>query len=238
MHVDMKLAHDFDMPNVIACGLGSNKQDALSMDNSDRRYLIVSTDSGRPAGKPLQPKPNAYYDTLYAMLADSAALGAIAHQLKTRKLGGYSGLHRAPFTAAKAAMMAASAGDLEKWMLENVDSPPLCYSLVTVDEIVEALPRDIKSERGQRQHVADILLDKLKGENLGKVRLGGRTAGQPRLWALHRRGLDPIKDKYPDNVLAKRYRIERGQFTPAEKATRAAAQAKALAEAAADFADR
>lgn len=239
MHVDMKNAHDFDMPNVMAMGLGSNKSDAMSMDNSDRRYLIVSTDSGRDA--PLLPKPDAYYDALYGLLRDSHAVAAIGQALLDRDLGSYSGKHRAPFTTAKAAMMEASAGDLEKWMIENADSRPLCYSLVTVQEILDALPKDIKPERGARERVGDILEHKLKGENLGKVRLGGRLSeyhrDRPRLWALHKRTDKPMAGVHPDRVLAERYRHERGDFTPAEKAKRAAAMRAAAAEAVADFAD-
>ena len=62
VHVDMKNRSDFDMPNVMAVLCGSNKPDAITMDDSDRRYLIVSTDR---EGKILNPRDRDYYRALY-----------------------------------------------------------------------------------------------------------------------------------------------------------------------------
>jgi len=227
VHVDMKGAHDFDMLNVIAYWLETNKGNALAgLDNSDRRHLVTSTDE---PNKPLQPKPQSYYDALYpAILDDPAALAAIAYSLKTRDLKGYSGLHRAPSTDAKTAMMREAADDVEKWMIEHRDDVPLCRSLTSVDEILTAMPEDVRNIRGARNRVAEVLTEQFNGESLGKVRLGGRL--QPRLWAINKRSDVSVRDATKDGQLAQMYRNERWTppttLTPAERASLAQAQAE------------
>ena len=121
VHVDMKNRNDFDMPNVIAGLFGSNKPDALTMDDSDRRYLIVSTDRD---GKILKPRGTEYYHALYGKdgiggkLNDPDALAAVAWELQQRNLKGYSAQDPAPRTAAKARMIEAAGSELQKWMLD------------------------------------------------------------------------------------------------------------------------
>ena len=232
VHVDMKGAHDFDMTNVIAYWIETNKPDAMAgLDNSDRRHMIETTDGKTP----LQPKPQSHYDMLYpAILDNPEALAAIAYALKTRDLKGYSGLHRAPSTAAKKAMMAAAADDVEKWMIEHRDEAPLCRSLVTVDEVFAALPTDVQRMKGARTRVPEVLADHFNGESLGQVRLGGRGEGKPRLWAINKslRTLS-VRETMKDPALAHLYKNERWVPTAADKA----AMAKGLIEAKAEFAD-
>ena len=64
-----------------------------------------------------------------------------------------------------------------------------------------------------------MLRDKLNGESLDKVRLGGRKDDQPRMWRINKEVTDPIdRREYPDKRLARIYRFERGKLTPEEKA--------------------
>jgi Family of unknown function (DUF5906) len=227
VHVDMKGAHDFDMLNVIAYWIETNKANAMAgLDNSDRRHMIETTDQ---PNRPLQPKPQSYYDVLYpAILENPEALAAIAYALKTRDLKGYSGLHRAPSTAAKKAMMVEAADDVEKWLIEHRDEVPLCRSLVTIDEVFASLPTDIQRVTGARRRIADILRDHFNGENLGKVRLGGRDKAQPRLWAINKTQPDTsLRSAFKDDRLANIYTTERWAVLPA-------AERKAIALA--DFA--
>ena len=136
--------------------------------------------------------------------------------LKTRDLKGYSGLHRAPSTDAKTAMMREAADDVEKWMIEHRDDVPLCRSLTSVDEILTAMPEDVRNIRGARNRVAEVLTEQFNGESLGKVRLGGRL--QPRLWAIHKRSDVSVRDAMKDGQLAQVYRNER--WTPPTTLTR------------------
>jgi hypothetical protein len=163
-------------------------------------------------------------------------LAAIAYELSMHDLGNYSAAERAPWTKAKGEMLDASAGDVEKWMIENADSPPLCYVLVSVDEIVQSMPPDVKQTRtrGLREHIGDVLKRKFAGENLGQVRFGGRGADRPRLWALNRNTSGKIKQgQLKDATLAEIHRDERRPGTSADEAQRT----RAAREAMSDFAD-
>lgn len=235
-HVDLKGAHDFDIPNVIAYWLETNKPDALAgLDNSDRRHLVETVDGESP----LQPKPQAYYDALYpAILDDPVALAAIAYTLKIRDLKGYSGLHRAPSTEAKRAMMTAAADEVEKWMLEHRDEAPLCRSLVTINEVLGDMPTDVQHARvkgGARNRIAEVLTDHFNGESLGKVRLGGRNDLQPRLWAINKSDrAKSVRKTFNDNQLAQMFLNERWVPTPAELLAMKLGLAEAQREFAAD----
>ena len=190
VHVDMKNRNDFDMQNVIAVSGGSNKHDALTMDDSDRRYLIVSTDRD---GAILRPKPIAYYRTIYGKdgvggyLNDANAMAAVAFDLLRRPLGDYSAQGPAPFTAAKGRMIAAAGTALQKWMLDN----PLDVRLVNVNHIVKRIDLDaadiVRKHRGDiRADIEDVLRRKFNGRpvKVQQIRPHGRNGGKMQVWAI------------------------------------------------------
>ncbi|MDE2283082.1 MAG: primase C-terminal domain-containing protein, partial [Hyphomicrobiales bacterium] len=188
VHVDMKNRNDFDMPNVIAGLFGSNRPDALTMDDSDRRYLIVSTDRD---GKILKPRERDYYRTLYGKdgfggkLNDLDALAAVAWELRHRDLKGYSAQDPAPRTAAKARMIEAAGSELQKWMLDS--DAVRAHKLVAVDRIVHQVPPDIdRRHRGNlRTDIADVLRRKFSGVPVkNQIRPHGKDGGKLRVWAL------------------------------------------------------
>ena len=193
---------------------------------------MVETTDGKT---PLQPKSQAYYDMLYpAILDNPEALAAIAYSLKTRDLKGYSGLHRAPTTAAKKAMMAQAADDVEKWMMEHRDDEPLCRHVVTVDEILEHMPNDVARMKGARTRIPEVLRDHFNGESLGQVRLAGRSGKKPSLWAINKTKPNvSIRETMKDPAIAYLYLNERWEATPADKA----AMAQGLKAAQAEFSE-
>src|SRR5205085_7167844 len=77
----------------------SNHPDALPLDKTDRRWLVVETKVTR--------KDPDYYRRLFKILSDPDALAAIAYELKTRDLKGYDASGVAPMTAAKQRMIEA-----------------------------------------------------------------------------------------------------------------------------------
>lgn len=193
VHVDMKNRNDFDMPNVIAVLEGSNKRDALTMDDSDRRQLIVSTDRD---GKVLKPRDRDYYRAIYGKngvggkLNDPAALAALAWYMLNRDLKGYSAQDPAPFTAAKGAMIEAGGGELQKWIRDNAEYHPLNKPLVRVADIVAHLNQDasdiVRRHRGNlRSDIEDILRRKRNGRPVKmQLRPWGRNGDQVRVWAI------------------------------------------------------
>jgi hypothetical protein len=131
----------FILDQVIAFAFMSNRLDAIKVDNSDRRYLVLKTEAmPHPGG-------DAYYTRLYDLLDDKVALGAILHQLMTRDLKGYNICGRAPETTAKDELKKATASDLVKWIAENNGETPYSYQAVTLAEIAEAVPRYIMGNR-------------------------------------------------------------------------------------------
>ncbi len=224
IHVDMKNRNDFDMPNVMAGLFGSNKRDALSMDDSDRRYLIVSTDRD---GKVLKPKSRDYYRSLYGKdgrggkLNDPAALAALAWEFQNRDLKGYSAQDPAPSTIAKRIMIEAGGGELQKWMRDNADAHPFDKRLVSVPNIVKMIEQDasdiVRRHRGNfRSDLEDILRRKFNGRHIEhRIRPFGRNGGKLHVWAI-----GPTADataKLSERQLNAIYRFdypEAGRVTP------------------------
>jgi hypothetical protein len=210
----------------------SNQKNAIQIDNSDRRHLIESVDAHRK--DPLEPRNDDYYRALYGkdgvggLIRDRAALAAVAWEFKHRDLKGYSGGGRAPWTQAKSDMLLASASELERWMVEHADEEPFNLTLVTIEEVMEAIPDDVKPTRGVRQIVGDALKRRFRGENLGKVRFGGRGGRQPRLWAINRADAKVSWCGRKDAELAEIYRREHPSPTAPAKVEQAVAEFDSL----------
>jgi hypothetical protein len=168
------------IPDVIAYMFFSNKLDALPVDDSDRRYLVVATDA--------KPKDKAYYCRLYDLLDNPAAIAAIKHQLLTRNLGDYTAAGAAPYTDAKGAMIEESASDLQSFMVSQQATPPFCYSLVTLNEVVDAIPREYRPRTGKLlSPVKDVLRRRYDGINLssvGPIQTGATKRDMNRVWAI------------------------------------------------------
>jgi hypothetical protein len=173
MSVNEKNLPSFILDQVIAFAFMSNRLDAIRVDNSDRRYLVLKTEA-RP-----HPGGDAYYMRLYDLLNDKAALGAILHQLMTRDLKGYNICGRAPETAAKDELKRATASDLVKWMAENSGETPYCYQAVTLKEIEEAMPRHIRCSTGQ---IIEAMEQSGYWACPKQIRPGGAKAKKKRVW--------------------------------------------------------
>ena len=207
INVDMKNAQDYDIPNVLACWIESNKPDAIKgMDNSDRRFLIVSVDRD---GAHLQPLADEYYWKLYGrkggpkdgLIDNPDLMGAIAYQLQTRDLSKYSG-NRAPLTAAKKQMQANTDSPLKQWMVEHAGTSRepdiLSERLLQIEDVIAVLKlyaeHIIRNYKGnlERDIAAVLQGAPFYAENLGQFKRGKHRV---RLWYAHRiPGAKLIKD--------------------------------------------
>lgn len=197
LNVDIKGANDFGIPNVVAFWIESNKPDVITgMDNSDRRFLILSVD--RPGAPPLGRKSPTYYEGLYGkhsvggLIRDEKFLAAVAYSLLHRPLGAYSGEQIAPGTEAKEEMQRADYSPLKEWMIDEYDDA-LRWHLQDVDDIRAIVPPHIsRTYNSYRTGIDRDIQAVLKGapfygEKLGRFRLGGKGGGRRiRLWYLHR----------------------------------------------------
>jgi hypothetical protein len=176
--INEKNVPHFRMRDYIAWLGFTNRDDAMSMDDSDRRYLVVRT--------PAERKDTGYYVDLYATLEDKAALAAIAAQLGSRDLGAYNGQARAPLTNAKQDMIEAGHGDLETWFKDNLGVPPLSWKLVTVGDVIANLPTYVTRGNGGirlQKRIMECLKRFAKGQTWpDQCRLS--NGEKVRLWAL------------------------------------------------------
>ncbi len=182
--VNEKMLPTFRIDQVIAFMLNTNTDDPLRLDDSDRRYLIIKTDAEPHADGAV------YYDKLYGVnnvggiLDNSAALGAILFELMHRDLGNYSIEHPAPFTAAKAETIAAGAGEVARWMIENRGTPPLSWRVVRLAEIIEGMPRYMQS-RGVMKAVTEALREHFNGKPWpDQIRPDGMRGDKIAVWLI------------------------------------------------------
>jgi hypothetical protein len=213
--------------NILAILAGSNKDDALTIENTERGWLIVSVDRDVI----LLPMPDQYYRDIYGLngaggyLRDKASLAAIAWELMHRDLKRYSGEGRAPDTVAKTKMAEVTASEVHVWLAEHDDLAPMCYKFVEIDEIIEALERHapyLLKIKGLRQRIGTALEQLWRGENLGQLwlkagRSPAQTARRQRLWAIHKDSNTPLETTYGKRFLDKvsaQYWAERTKAGP------------------------
>jgi Bifunctional DNA primase/polymerase, N-terminal/Family of unknown function (DUF5906) len=194
--VNDKGVPQYKIDNCFAVGAMTNVDDAILVDNTDRRWEVHRTFS--------EPREAAYYDRLYAVLKDPVALGAIAHELLNRDLKGYSGKHRARETEAKLALIDAGTSEIGQWMADHDGTSPLTLRVVTLDEVEEMLPKHYRARPGMRAAVKETLRNRFRGEPWPhQIQPSGRNGPKLRVWVL---GDTPenvqaaYKEDHPDNA--------------------------------------
>ncbi|MGU3336931.1 DUF5906 domain-containing protein [Methylobacterium mesophilicum] len=162
----------------------SNREDALKLENDDRRYFIVMSD------KPAQPQ--CYYDDLWAWERENR--GVILHWLLSRDLSAFNPDARPPVTEGKRRMVEAARDELEAFLTELIEdrAPPFEADLVELKFVTKVL-RDRYYSTGQEMGLTRVKLTKAMNA-IGTVGLGqckGVIEGSPRrpsLWAVRKVG--------------------------------------------------
>lgn len=153
----------------------TNHADALRLENSDRRWLILHS--------PVEAKEDGYYQRLFGLLRkDDRFVAAVRWMLQNRdaKLDPKG---RAPSTEAKVAMRDAGKGDVEQYLddLLQERSHPLEFDLVRLDDVWEHTRNVFRSERNLRKRVGEWL------KGVGAVQHDPYAKGdrpRVRLWSL------------------------------------------------------
>lgn len=160
----------------------TNEDAAISLDNTDRRYLVVRTNA--------TPREQVYYQKLYGLLKDKAAVAAIAYELQHRDLQGYDGQARAPETQAKQDMIEAGRSDFEQWLFEQLGNSPFDQQLISIQhDVIDMLPGRFKAGNNTSltRQVQSFLKHHCKGESIqGQHTLS--NGHRVRLWALDGKG--------------------------------------------------
>jgi hypothetical protein len=170
----------------------TNDDAAISLEDSDRRYLVLRTDA--------DPRSEEYYTTLYRKLEDPAAVAAVAYALMKRDLGAYDGRGKAPFTEAKRQMINAGLSDLEHHMMDNQGTWPLNGRVIQVKDVMDTMPNRLTGKSG-RAHatIAAVLRKRYRGVEVGRFKL--KDGSQARLWVINGSAITNIEG-WQDQIAA------------------------------------
>lgn len=87
--------------------------DALPLERSDRRVIVVSN--------PTERRPSDYYAKLYGLIEDGSFVNAVGHWLGQRDIRRFNPSEPAPLTVSKAQAIDACVSDLERALIELRD---------------------------------------------------------------------------------------------------------------------
>jgi hypothetical protein len=175
IEVNMKNIAAFQIENYMAMFAISNHIDALPLEDSDRRWLVVRTDATK--------QEFDFYNPIFATLRDPAALAAVAYELQHRKIDKYDGREAAPMNEAKAEMIQHTMGEVDGWMIEHAGEAPLCRHLVTIQDVIDVMPKRLEKTQRLSNVIGSCLRRKFKGVDIGQQRCPDNT--RKRLWAIN-----------------------------------------------------
>ena len=128
IHVNIKYQPEYDLPDKNNFLLTSNHDDALFIEETDRRAVIVDTKG--------PPKPQAFYRRVGLSLDNGGAAHLFYYLLHDVDLSDYNPKEPAPTSAAKQRMIDFSKSDVDMFAREVRDNPDeiLRYSPTQVNE--------------------------------------------------------------------------------------------------------
>ncbi len=98
----------YSLPNRLNLLMFTNHDDALSLENDDRRYAILKSDAKK--------KEHSYYKKLFAWLKEPETAGKLLNYFLNYDLSDFEPEANAPMTDAKEDMIASSRTGLEEWV--------------------------------------------------------------------------------------------------------------------------
>jgi hypothetical protein len=163
----------YELPNRYNFLLLTNHEDAIIIDEQDRRYCVLWS--------PAQPREKAYYDNLFEWVMENA--GTILHHLRHRDLSSFPAKGHAPHTEAKKELVRLSATPLKSWIMEGIESEgwPFMGDVIAASHLSKCVPAYI---RGASPNAIGRVLTELKCKQLPQVRLSSGEKIRP--WALRR----------------------------------------------------
>ena len=176
INVEEKGRDDRVVPNFASYMLLTNHDDALPLDEGDRRYCIIET---KHKSKTELPKPE-YFEALFAALENH--IGAIAHSFATRQISdSFNPNGRAPETRGRFRMIQESKSRhrlVVEAALEEIKSDVVNSDLVYVKELRDA--EDFLADQLPDQRIIGKQLKEMGfvkytvGKNAKGPRIGGK----------------------------------------------------------------
>jgi|TARA_B100000959_G_scaffold145571_1_gene152871 hypothetical protein len=163
----------FEQPNVFNFLMFTNHEDAILVDEDDRRYCILYS--------PAEKRDTEYYRELWGWLREHA--GRLLGWTLNRDLNKFDPMCRAPMTNAKQLLIQDSLPPVAAWMKECIEqeSWPFMGDLVCPTHLLACLP----------SHLRNTNLNAITKTGLKKV--GARALGQVpineqrlKIWAIRR----------------------------------------------------
>lgn len=148
----------------------TNYEDAIPMDDNDRRFIIHFS---RAASQ-----NTAYYDKLYEYINEFS--GAVRALLLDRDVSNFNHKGRAPMTQSKREYLKVTGSPLELWLREGIDGEifPFEMDIVSIRDLHNAMPKRFGNISEQS---LTLMLRKLGCFNMGKKRL---PHGGMNVWAV------------------------------------------------------
>jgi hypothetical protein len=188
-------AHELD--NFAAFLTITNHDDAIPIDDNERRYLVIRCADDPRFGKGTD-QSREYYDRLFGCIGTSDEPGDEARRflrwLRARDISGYNGQGPAPETEAKADMVEAGQDSVQRFIREKMELNewPLGADIINPQDVSKELPFETENHLRTQKHVEAALREfgcrPLK--ELGPLRT---KSGRKRLWA---RDGSKVKDIY------------------------------------------
>lgn len=170
IRVNPKGLPSFVVPNRANFMCFTNYEDAIPMDDDDRRFIIHFSQAAKQS--------EGYYNVLFERIAKYS--GAVKSLLLHRDLTKFNAKGRAPMTASKTEYLQVNGTPLERWVKETIDGEmfPLEYDLITLRDLKRVMP-------AQFSRVSDmgitVALKKAGAKKTDTVRL---PHGKTTLWVL------------------------------------------------------
>lgn len=196
--INEKNVPQHDIMNCFGVFAMTNDDAAISLDVTDRRYLVVRTDA--------EPRSREYYASLYPRLKDPVSIAAVAYYLMNKNVGVYDGRGRAPVTDAKQDMINAGLGDLEHFLIDSAGTFPLNGRVVAIQDVLDMLPNRLAKTGRIHSTIASILKKRFKAEEAGQFRVG---LSKPRLYVIN--GCSLMKINGWQNQIAKIYEADKAK---------------------------
>jgi hypothetical protein len=134
--INIKGIPAYDVPNRTNFICYTNYEDAVPMDDDDRRFIIHFSRA--------LPKPPQYYKDLGRHVENDC--GSVLSYLLQVDLTKFDPKGRAPMTASKKEFLQVSGGNLSRWLKEGLESQsfPFDTELVSVGDMRRILPPNLK----------------------------------------------------------------------------------------------
>jgi hypothetical protein len=189
VQINRKNRHPYNIPNKANYILFSNREDAIPLDEADRRYFIYWSRA--------EPRDEDYYKAYFGWL--DANEDAVYGWLMQRDLKGFNAKGQAPRTEAKKQMAESTRSPLEQFIASAIEESrrPFQGDLVAVADILDYLPRHIV--RPTNEKVATCL-KKLGARKLPKQALRGERPYQTRPWVWALRDYERYESMSPSEL--------------------------------------